>query len=393
MSKVTRLTAVAVIMLVVLRVAIGWQLLYEGMWKIKTLNSPRPWTAAGYLKNAQGPLRDTFREMAGDPDELGWLDANVTAERWNRWRERFANHYNLSKKQNSRLNRLVNGSSEFTAALDELPASVDFKAARISQNAVKYDAEKKRLVCDGRLHLHPSERDRLIAQVAEDAPEFPAWKKAVSDLFKRSSDGMGYVEKLRATVAGDPDLKGNAKAQQVGAIDEYKTMLANFAKRRDSADQSFEWDHVNYTWGKIQAKRAELTGPVKALEQEMKDKALALLSVDQLSAGAVPEPWTALRISDYMTIAGLTILGALLVLGFFSRFAAFSAAVMLFMFYLAAPPWPGVPPAPGPEHSFIVNKNLIEVIALLGIAALPTGRWFGLDGLWGYLFSGRKQAG
>jgi len=54
---------------------------------------------------------------------------------------------------------------------------------------------------------------------------------------------------------------------------------------------------------------------------------------------------------------------------------------MLLNFYLVLPPWPGVPQPAGPEHAFIVNKNLIEIVALLGIAALPTGSWFGLDGL------------
>ena len=86
----------------------------------------------------------------------------------------------------------------------------------------------------------------------------------------------------------------------------------------------------------------------------------------------------------------LTILGAMLLLGLCTRFAAIMAAVMLFMFYAAMPPWPGVPEIPGPEHSFIVNKNFIEVIALLAIAALPTGRWFGVDGMLGHWF-GRKD--
>lgn len=54
---------------------------------------------------------------------------------------------------------------------------------------------------------------------------------------------------------------------------------------------------------------------------------------------------------------------------------------MLFNFYMAMPPWPGVPAAPGPEHSFVINKNLIEVIALLGIATMPTGSWFGVDAI------------
>ena len=85
-------------------------------------------------------------------------------------------------------------------------------------------------------------------------------------------------------------------------------------------------------------------------------------------------------------------MGSLLLLGLFSRLSAFAGAVMLVMFYLPFPPWPGVlypPQLLGPEHSFIINKNLIEAIALLGIAALPTGRWFGVDGLLRGMFGGR----
>mgnify|MGYP006874417586 FL=1 len=84
----------------------------------------------------------------------------------------------------------------------------------------------------------------------------------------------------------------------------------------------------------------------------------------------------------------------MLILGLFTRFAAVMAAFMLFSFYLAMPPFPGVPEIPGPEHSFIVNKNLIEVFALLAIAALPSGIWFGLDRLLAVFFdkwkSGKK---
>ena len=59
---------------------------------------------------------------------------------------------------------------------------------------------------------------------------------------------------------------------------------------------------------------------------------------------------------------------------------------MVFGFYMAMPPWPGVPEAPGPEHSFIVNKNMIEVLALLALGFIPTGRWFGLDAMVSKLF-------
>ena len=49
MTDTRRYSLAAIVLLVVLRLGIGWQLLYEGLWKVDTLDSPRPWSAAGYL--------------------------------------------------------------------------------------------------------------------------------------------------------------------------------------------------------------------------------------------------------------------------------------------------------------------------------------------------------
>ena len=51
------------------------------------------------------------------------------------------------------------------------------------------------------------------------------------------------------------------------------------------------------------------------------------------------------------------------------------------MFYMAMPPWPGVQELPSIEHNLIVNKVLVEMLALLAIAALPSGKWFGVDAI------------
>src|SRR4029450_10220605 len=56
--------------LTVLRVAIGWHFLYEGLSK---LTSPG-WSAAGYLKQSRGPLSGLFRWMASDAGVLGNVD-------------------------------------------------------------------------------------------------------------------------------------------------------------------------------------------------------------------------------------------------------------------------------------------------------------------------------
>jgi uncharacterized membrane protein YphA (DoxX/SURF4 family) len=92
-----------------------------------------------------------------------------------------------------------------------------------------------------------------------------------------------------------------------------------------------------------------------------------------------------------LTIYCLLGLGICLMCGFATRLAAIAAAGMLLSFYAVWPPWPGVPSAPGPEHALFIDKNAIEAIALLAIALLPTGTWFGLDGALGWLFRRKRS--
>ncbi len=420
MTDIRRYPLAAVILLVVLRLAIGWQLLYEGLWKFDTLRSPRPWTSGGYLKNSVGPMRNTFRNMAGDPDELGWLDYEKVSARWNAWAGRFQRHYRLDKAQTTKLNQLLEGNTSkvgdrlvFAQELKELPEGVkDLKeASRVSDQVIWFDSVRKRLYVNAgktsdvqeffksgtgeyRGFLTPSDKAKLDALIKapEDADaaldrRSADYLKAVKTIFERQKKGLGYLRKLAAAVNGDPDMHGNAAWQRVGKVDEYRQKLVEYEENYAKADTAFEQDHLQYTWGKIQTLRAELTGPVKAMEAELKDAASKLLTVDQRSHGPVGEPLTVLKFADTMTIIGLTALGCMLITGMFTRFAAAAAAFMLFNFYMAMPPLPGVPELPGPEHSFIVNKNLIEVFALLAIAALPTGMWFGLDGVLSTFFS------
>jgi thiosulfate dehydrogenase [quinone] large subunit len=52
--------------IVVLRVLIGWHFLYEGVAKLTTPS----WSAAGFLKQARGPLAGLFHGMAANPSTL-----------------------------------------------------------------------------------------------------------------------------------------------------------------------------------------------------------------------------------------------------------------------------------------------------------------------------------
>ncbi|MAR10981.1 MAG: hypothetical protein CL681_13630 [Blastopirellula sp.] len=406
MFRPGRTTALTVFLLVSLRIAIGWQLFYEGVWKIETQRTPTPWTAAGYLKNSSGPMRGTFRAMTGDPDDLDWLDVDKMANKWDAWQQRFASHYQLTDAQKAKLNSILNGPKEFQSDhLAALPEGVDLSKVGVisySKRPSKSQPERTVLVVDGKRHLDGREYTRLLnmapeAAVAEDTPEdVQAFREQLEKVYLRSSR-LSYKERLQASVRGNPDVAGitnkEGESQQMGNLEKYQHMLADYEKALANAKQDFQHDHLQKLWGDIQKEKSSLVGPIRALDADLQKDAQALLSLEQLNRGKSPAAWSPQRTADWLTIAGLTCLGLLLIAGLFTRFSAFMAAIMLFSFYMAMPPFPGYPEAPGPEHSLIVNKNLVEVLALLAIAALPTGSWFGLDGLLTKLLFGRRRSG
>ncbi len=90
----------------------------------------------------------------------------------------------------------------------------------------------------------------------------------------------------------------------------------------------------------------------------------------------------ALRIVDALNIWGLILVGAALILGCLTRLAAVGGMVMLALYYVAHPPLFGADPSVAAEgHYLVVNKNLVELLALVVVAAVPTGRFLGLDRL------------
>ncbi|WP_417390464.1 hypothetical protein [Gimesia sp.] len=407
MQDLKKITGIAILFIVVLRLSIGWQLLYEGLWKIETLSSNRPWTAAGYLNNAKGPFRDHFRSMTGDPNDMNWLDADKVRAKWLGWEQRFLNHYpNLTDAQKSRVHQMVHGSDYFAAELNALPPGVEFDGSL--GEVIKFDPERKRLIVDGKKHLTPAEKQRLLEMVpvkkgsngklTGGTPLDREYYDAVEKVYARSAR-LSYVEKMQASLRGNPELAGQIDVEQegtidgkrVGKIEQYKIALDRYEQRLAKADQDYKVDHLDKIWAEIQQMKASLVNPIRALEDEMESEATQLLTPEQLAAGPVPPEDTQIHRVNLLTIYSLTLLGVLLLIGFGTRIAAVASAGMLLSFYLVMPPWPGVPAVPGPEHSFIINKNLIEVIALLAIAALPTGTWFGIDGLVYRFFQSRKN--
>ena len=89
---------------------------------------------------------------------------------------------------------------------------------------------------------------------------------------------------------------------------------------------------------------------------------------------------TLLGISDFVNMWGLTLVGATLILGLFSRYSALVGMGFVLLYYLFAPPFLGLEYSrPGEGSYIIVNKNIIEACALWVLYAFPTGHVIGLD--------------
>ncbi|MBS0261159.1 MAG: hypothetical protein JSS02_04320 [Planctomycetes bacterium] len=420
-NNVRQVGYIGCFLLVLLRVAIGWQFLYEGIWKINTQKTAKPWSAEGYLANARGPFRDHFRGMTDDPDGLNKLDYDKISANWDTWRDQFQAMY---PGHDAELNDLLEGPQLWTQKLAELPPGVDdekLKSVKLPKGSyVKYNAKDKRL--ETNVHLLPAERDALMALVggaadegeatsgdeaapaAEGAPADAApaegapvagvdprvkkWQDAVRQLYTRSGK-LSLKERLQVLLKEDPERvgvvheshEGTIDYKRPGKVDIYKHLLERYNANLKRAQQAFHQEHLEKQWREVFEKKTELVGPVDALTAEFHTAAYKLLDAGEMQKGPVPEGPSQVRQINQLTMWSLAILGVLLMTGTFSRLSGLAAAGLMLLFYLPMPPWPGVVEAPGPEHSLFINKNLIEFFACLALVAVPTGRWIGVDAL------------
>ena len=401
-----RISLFGIVFLVLLRICIGWQFLYEGLWKYQTQSTGNPWTAKGYLMNAQGPFRWYFRGLVDDPDDLNWLDYEHMKDDWDTWKERFISHYELDEEQQQSLNELLYGLERYEVKIRLPEGKEEFNSRIYGPTLVRVFVFEPPKGPDepGTLYLKDGEKIeelyivRFHGIVPVEGNE--EYHDAIDKLWdKYTTASKVYAEELKALLAddkgltGEPlkDSEGNIIEDPPGEIVVYKQMLADYEEGLANANRESNYDHLQTLWGDIQRKRAELVNPVKKLDADLKEDAYKLLTAEQRQTSPMPPEPTRLAAVDQRTIWALMILGGLLIAGLFTRVAAFLGAGLVLMFYLANPPWPGVPPAPGPEHSFIVDKNLIEIAALVALAWLPTGSWFGVDGIFRRLFSGERK--
>jgi len=346
------------IFLILLRVAVGWHLLVEGLDKLESLHTGptvynKPFSSAGYLRESSGPLRGWFRWQGGDPDAaalerltLRPVPAGVDpatvppAERlppalntdWDDYLTRFKAHYGLDEEQAQLAQRLLDQSkSEAVRWLEGGTKEVERTVGRSSYKTTVTTPQRI------------AEYKETLAKVREaEGQELPIFRQDVRK------------KELR-------DLKADAAKQRTELLADLDHFLT------DPGLPSAALAAVGSSGTPVTARPAD---SVLTAEQKKKDPL------------PPPPPPTVLLWTDRVVSWGLTVVGACLILGLFTRTSAVVGALFMLAFYLAMPPWPGVPENLKAEgHYFLVNKNLIEMLALLALATTASGRWLGLDGL------------
>ncbi len=396
--------------LICLRLAIGWHCFVEGMEKISTPN----WSSEPYLRESMGPLAGFYHDIAGDRliDQLtvgddGAIPAELDRE-WREYLDAFAAYYDLDSTQRQRAEEILKERESAVLAAFKKPEPVAKIAAYPPELTVD-------MTMAGRLKDH----ERLLERVRTAEAKFPTddkgvhaeWKAAKADLAKWRAELKRAIDvqtdKLKRTEEAARE-KSRKKIEELTA--KLKKLTENLfpfqvAEALEAQNPTKDGEKAGRPKKdkKNEALAAKWKNEVDGLKKESDaEKAKVwetlrdVLTSEQKQRAPMPEPaplpvgsWRLLEYADFGVKWGLTVLGACLLLGIFSRFSSFLTALLILSFYLAMPPLPGWPEGPRLEgHYLIVNKTLIEVIALLALTFIPTGRWAGLDGLLQFVLPG-----
>jgi uncharacterized membrane protein YphA (DoxX/SURF4 family) len=379
----------AKVLLVLLRVAIGWHFLYEGLFKLDSDAVGTPYLTSRYpLQTATARLRDSL----GAPEGLTPAAAEARIDQWHDEIVRhFQNQNNpLGDDQKARLALLRD-------RLKQQPPAEDLDWYFIHDEVLKVPADKPPSRFTSLEYLQGS-TGPFRGFFRGLAPDIDGLKRlsvsaAHARLDERSRQllqhyrarGYAFDDQQQAALAAARDrLKQSAAAMLASAdfqarLTDYETMLRRVRRASSGLTASYSRERLEADRKRLDTIASELLALVNEPLAELTWAAENLARVKQLNAGPPPPPPTQTGLLDSLVKWGLTASGLGLLLGLFTPLAALGAAAQLALFYFASPPWPGLPAALMGGHYLYVDRNLIELVAVLLVAAAGAGRWAGLD--------------
>lgn len=279
--------------LVLLRITVGWHILYEGLWKYEQDN----FTADNFLSRASGPLADLYQDKIVKDFE---------------WRKALNKDWNLEE-----LDRYYN---RFLSQVQ-----LDDAGRNLAERAL-------------------AARKQNVAQTLDNAEN----NKLLQEYFKQ-------WDQLRE-----------------------KRDLINSGKSDTSFDRERLWEAQQ----KLRAEARPYLAPLEAQHDGLREDLMRTLPPDQRDRKIRPQWGEIVKDNDLLVTYLNIAIGACLILGLFSRLAALGGGLFLAIIVAATWQWPGYynPPLhPAQGHALFVTKEFVEMMACFALAAIPTGRWGGLD--------------
>jgi len=315
-----------VVLLVALRLCLGCHFLYEGVWKIKHADE---FSAEPFLAQARGPLAPLFHAMLPDIDGRQRLKSDVTykvvkdkegREVTRGYNERLERRWDQIRQQYVNYYRPLSAADEQT------------------QNRYKSQVEQAQKVYDKFV-------DDLQLYLGEQREAIEAHFEALDRFKKHPEAGQG----------------------------------APFQKQR-------RWDEML----KLRSEARKWLDELEAREQALRNALADVFREQVQERGPIPASknplrWSRIEQINFAVTWGLTAIGLCLLLGLFTRPAALGGALFMAFVVMTQPAWPTIYPPDPPMvgHALLINKDFIEMMALLVVASTAVGRWAGLDLLLG----------
>ncbi len=169
----------AALFIVLLRIAIGWHFLNEGVEKVNsTRYGKEPFSAEIYLRNANGPLGPFFRGMLPDATSASLRDLNQVKEAWKAEVQRIGDHYGFDDAQKGKAQALLNNSLDWAEHWFHHHENVEklkkyehdlamVEKTEADENALSFERER---TWEAR-RLAEADRKALIAPIVQTATE------------------------------------------------------------------------------------------------------------------------------------------------------------------------------------------------------------------------------
>ena len=351
-------TGVFIVLVVILRMAIGCHFLYEGLWKQDPANG---FSAKGFLGMAKGPTADLYYKMLPDLCGTERLQMAEAVEA-----------------------KMVDGQLVESKSYGwTLPVFETAWFTYYEQFIAKYGLENE---------------DRADQRHKTDAI-FNQYVASLRDCTLTQRDAIRELMGSRKRMEKKQSVKTDgAEHQKIWDWDN-QLKLRNEGDAMAKVPETMGANMQLALWEELDANQKGLgeLPPIAYGSNHIPGLGI-VTQIPVVKNFAVP---SRLGLLDLAVTVGLSAIGLCLLLGFCSRLAALGGAIFMLNVVFSQFPWPTVYPY-APEvvgHSMVVSKDTVEFLALLLLIALPAGRWGGLDWfLWNFggkqlvgLYHGRKD--